>query len=223
MSRHRRGIPFVVSAPSGTGKTTACRAVVARDAQIHFSISHTTRPPRAEEKDSVHYHFVDRSVFLDLVADGGFVEHAEYAGHLYGTSLAALDEPLAAGFDLLLEVEVQGAMQLRAKREDARFIFLLPPSMQELEQRLRKRGTDLETSVVARLAAVRSELAAVHRFDYAVLNEKVEPTVDALAAIIQAERQGDTKAVREQYDRARVVETLLDVLPIPEGARRGQG
>ena len=222
MTLRRRGIPFVVSAPSGTGKTTICRAVVSRDARIRFSVSHTTRAPRPGEVNGEHYSFVTRSEFLGLVADGGFAEHAEYAGHLYGTSFAALDKPLAAGFDLLLEIEVQGAMELRARRGDARFVFLLPPTMAELERRLRARATDGEAVIAARLEAVRSELAALHRFDYAVVNENAEQSTAALLAIVRAERSGEPRAlaaIRQRFDRARVTESLGAVLPIPEGAR----
>lgn len=211
----RAGIPFVVSAPSGTGKTTVCRAVVERDDGIEFSVSHTTRPPRPGEVDGVHYHFVSRDAFARLVRSGGFLEHAEYAGNRYGTSWAAIDQPLAAGRDLILEVEVQGARQLRDRRPDARFVFLLPPSMEELERRLRGRGTDSDEAVRSRLAAVESELAAVHLFDYAIVNEEIEATIRAVREIVAAEREGVTERVRARWDRARVVAGLSRVLPIP--------
>jgi guanylate kinase len=201
----RRGIPFVVSAPSGTGKTTVCRAVVERDPGIEFSVSHTTRAPRPGEVDGVHYWFVDRAGFKALVEQGAFVEHAEYAGNLYGTSRASLDGPLARGRDLLLEVEVQGARQIRARRADARFVFLLPPSLEELEHRLRARGTDTSEAVAARLARGRAELLAVHGFDYAVVNEELEGAIEAVLAIVRAERNGETAAVRERFGRERTL------------------
>jgi guanylate kinase len=201
----RRGIPFVVSAPSGTGKTTVCRAVVERDPGIEFSVSHTTRPRRPGEHDGVDYHFVSPAAFLRLVEQGAFVEHAEYAGQRYGTSVRSLDAPLAEGMDLLLEVEVQGAAQLREKRADAVFIFLLPPSLAELEQRLRGRGTDSEDAVNLRLAAVRRELRAVSDFDYAVVNDDLEDTIEAVRAIVAAERRGDTDAVRARFGREPVL------------------
>ena len=211
----RSGIPFVVSAPSGTGKTTVCRAIVEGDDAIEFSISHTTRAPRQGEENGLHYHFVSRQEFAELVKTGGFVEHAEYAGNRYGTSWAAIDAPLERGRDLLLEVEVQGARQLRDRRPDARFVFLLPPSMDELERRLRGRDTDSEDAVRARLAAVESELAAVHLFDYAVVNVDLKPAIAAVREIVAAERDGVTEAVRAKWDRARVVSGLVGVLPIP--------
>jgi guanylate kinase len=210
----RIGVPFVVSAPSGTGKTTVCRRVVERDAGIAFSISHTTRPMRAGEQDGRDYFFVSREEFRRRVAEGAFVEHAEYAGNLYGTSWASLDAPLAAGRDLLLEVDVQGALQLRERRRDARFVFLLPPSREELVRRLTARGTDLPEAIARRLAAVDAELRAVHAFDYAIVNDDVEAATAALLAIIAAERAGDTAAVRARWDRARVVSSLAAVLPI---------
>jgi guanylate kinase len=215
VSAARPGIPFVVSAPSGTGKTTVCRAVVARDPGIEFSISHTTRAQRTGERDGHDYHFVSRAEFLRLAEAGGFVEHAEYAGNLYGTSWAALDSPLAAGRDLLLEVDVQGALQLRERRREARFVFLLPPSRDELVRRLRGRGTDAPEAIERRLAAVDTELRAVHAFDYAIVNDALERAVEALLAVIAAERSGETAAARERWGRARVVSSLAGVLPIP--------
>ena len=218
----RRGIPFVVSAPSGTGKTTVCRGLVERDAGIEFSISHTTRRQRPTEVDRKDYHFVDRSEFERMVEVGAFVEHAEYAGNLYGTSFASLDTPLSKGRDLLLEVDVQGALQLRKRRTDARFVFLLPPSLDELERRLRDRGTDDAEMVARRLALVRRELAAVHEFDYAVVNEDVERTIETLRAIVSAERAGETAAVRAQHGVAPVVSRLASVLPIAAAASRAR-
>lgn len=211
----RAGIPFVVSAPSGTGKTTVCRAAVERDPGIEFSISHTTRAKRSGEVEGRDYHFVTRAAFQALVAQGAFVEHAEYAGNLYGTSWAALDAPLAAGRDLLLEVDVQGALQLRERRRDARFVFLLPPSRDELVRRLRGRGTDSPGAIERRLAAVDAELRAVHAFDYAIVNDALESAVDALLAVIAAERSGAVGPAQERWGRARVVSSLARVLPIP--------
>jgi guanylate kinase len=218
----RRGIPFVVSAPSGTGKTTVCRGLVEHDPGIEFSISHTTRARRQGEEDGKDYHFVTRAEFERLVAASAFVEHAEYAGNLYGTSFTSLDAPLAAGRDLLLEVDVQGALQLRKRRPDARFVFLLPPSLSELERRLRGRNTDAPEVVERRLALVRSELEAVHAFDYAIVNEDVERTIEALRAIVAAERAGDTAAVSAKHGRAATLSRLVGVLPISSEAGRAR-
>jgi guanylate kinase len=197
----RRGIPFVVSAPSGTGKTTVCRALIERDPRIEFSVSHTTRAPRDGERDGVDYHFVDEETFLAMVKHGRFLEHAEYSGSLYGTSHEALDAPIAAGRDVLLEIEVQGAAQVRERRADARFIFLVPPSMAELEERLRGRGTDAPEVIARRLAVSVNELAAVRGFDYVVVNDALEDAIAAVAEILAAERAGERRRALERHGR----------------------
>lgn len=206
----RRGIPFVVSAPSGTGKTTVCRALVGRDPGLHFSVSHTTRPPRASEDDGVHYFFVDRERFRALAAEGAFLEHAEYAGNFYGTSHAAIDGPLAEGHDLLLEIEVQGAAQIRERRTDARFVFLLPPSREEVERRLRARGQDDEAAIARRLEILQREIEAVHGFDYVVVNDDLGACIAAVQAIVAAERSGEVGKVRAEHGRAAVLPGLED-------------
>jgi len=202
----RRGIPFVVSAPSGTGKTTVCRLALERDSGLVFSVSHTTRKPREGERSGFDYHFVCEDEFRELVASGAFVEHAEYAGCCYGTSWSSLEAPLEAGRDLLLEIEVQGAAQVREAREDARFVFLLPPSMEVLEQRLRGRGTDSDEVIAARLALARQELEAVHFFDYAIVNDVLEDSVAALLEIVAAERAGEARETCARFGRQRVFE-----------------
>jgi guanylate kinase len=201
----RRGIPFVVAAPSGTGKTTVCRMVVERDPGIRFSISHTTRPPRPGERDGFDYHFVTSAEFRRLVDEGAFLEHAEYAGRLYGTSWRSLQEPLEAGSDLLLEIEVQGARQVRERLSEARLIFLLPPSMKELEARLRKRASDPEEAVQQRLAVADRELAEVGIFDYAVVNDDLEQAVADVLELVRAEREGRGAALRERHGREAVL------------------
>jgi len=206
----RRGLPFVISAPSGTGKSTVCRQVVERDPQIELSVSHTTRKPRPEERRGVDYHFVTRKEFRALVDRNTFVEHAEYGGNLYGTSWGSLDGPLDRGRDLLLEIEVQGARQIRERRRDARLLFLLPPSMEELSRRLRGRGTDDEMAVERRLQMVVSELRAVHEFHYVVVNRELEAAVAAVCEIVHAERSGETASVEERFGRQRVVSLLSD-------------
>ena len=140
----RRGRPFVVAAPSGTGKTTVCRAALERDPRLRFSVSHTTRKPREGEREGIDYHFVRSEEFGELVRTDAFLEYAEYGGNLYGTSWVALEEPLAEGWDLVVEIEVQGARQFRDRVRSACFLFLLPPDMGTLRERLRGRGTDSE-------------------------------------------------------------------------------
>ena len=191
--------PVVVAAPSGTGKTTVCREVVARDSGIVFSVSHTTRRRRAEETDGQDYHFVEPEQFQRLVADGAFLEWAEYNGYEYGTSWAAIDAPLASGQDVLLEIEVQGARQVRERRRDARFIFLLPPSTRALRERLVQRGTDSDAQIERRLGLASRELKGIHAFDYAVVNEALETCVRNVREILAAERSGDTRALRRRF------------------------
>jgi guanylate kinase len=216
----RVGIPFVVAAPSGTGKTTVCRACVARDDLLEFSVSHTTRDPRKGERPGVDYHFVTPAAFRRLVEEEAFVEHASYGGENYGTSVEALRVPLEEhGHDVLLEIEVQGAEQVRARRADARFVFLLPPSMKVLEQRLRGRGTDSEAAIDRRLGVADRELEAIRFFDYAVVNDDLEETIEAVLGIIAAERDGSPAALdaaRERYARERVFAAWNDA----GGARR---
>jgi guanylate kinase len=199
----------VVSAPSGTGKTTVCRAVVAADPGIRFSVSHTTRPPRPGEVDGEAYRFVTRERFAELIASGAFLEHAEYAGNLYGTSWEAIDEPLAAGVDLLLEIEVQGARQVRERRADARFIFLLPPTLATLRERLLARGSDAPAAIAERLELARRELEDGARFDYAVVNDSLERCVAEVLAILAAERSGTTAQLRARHAPGPAVAALL--------------
>jgi guanylate kinase len=194
----RVGFPVVVAAPSGTGKTTVCREVVARDPGIVFSVSHTTRPRRQAETDGQDYHFVSVEEFRRMADAGAFLEWAEYNQHLYGTSWGAIQQPLAAGLDVLLEIEVQGARQVRARRPDARLIFLLPPSIEVLRQRLVRRGTDGAQEIERRLALARTELAAAPEFDYAVVNDELEPCVETVLEVLRAERSGAAEALRRR-------------------------
>jgi len=194
-----RGIPFVVAAPSGTGKTTVCRLVVGRNDGILFSVSHTTRPIRETETDGVDYHFVTQAEFQRLVDAGAFVESAVYNGNHYGTSWDSIEPQLAAGCDVLLEIEVQGARQVRERRDDVRMIFLLPPSFETLRQRLVGRGTDSEDQVRKRLDLAREEFAAIGDFDYAIENDDLERCARDVESVIRAERAGDTAEVRERF------------------------
>jgi len=205
----RRGFPVVVAAPSGTGKTTVCRAVVARDPQIVFSISHTTRPRRRGEEDGVDYHFVKPEEFETGVDAGDFLEWATYNGNRYGTSWSAIDAPLAEGRDVLLEIEVQGARQVRTARSDALFIFLLPPSLAALRERLEGRGSDAPEVIAARLELARRELEEGPLFDYAVVNDDLDVCVGEVQAILAAERAGDTTSLRGRHAPAPAIAALL--------------
>jgi guanylate kinase len=180
---------FIVAAPSGAGKSTLVNALLAREPGISLSISHTTRAPRPGDVDGVQYHFVDRASFERMVAAGDFLEHAEVFGNGYGTSRGAVEPILSAGRDVLLEIDWQGAAQVRAKMPCVS-IFILPPSRVELERRLRARGTDEATTIARRLAASREEIAHAHEFDCIVVNDRFDGAVAALQAIVHAARAG---------------------------------
>lgn len=192
----RRGIPIVMAAPSGAGKTTVCRRLVEGDPRLVFSVSHTTRPRRSGESHGVDYHFVSRAEFEKLAAAGALLEWAEYSGNLYGTSWAAIEAPLARGRDVLLEIEVQGARQVRERLPEAVLVFLLPPSLGALEERLRTRGTDDPGEIERRLAIARREIATLDLFDYAVVNDDLAAAVERVGEIVAAERAGAVQALR---------------------------
>lgn len=206
----RRGLPFVISAPSGCGKTTICHGVLQRDPQIVFSVSHTTRARRDGEVDGKDYHFVSVAKFRELVEAGAFVEHAEYAGNLYGTSWAAIEAPLARGLHVLLEIEIQGARQIRERLAEAKLIFILPPSLPELETRLRGRGTDSAEAIDRRLAMAAEEMRQVSWYDYSVVNRDLEASIDAVIEIVHGVHDGRTHELEAKYGRA-ATQAWLDV------------
>jgi guanylate kinase len=195
------GIPFVVSGPSGAGKSTILRRVLAADGQLRFSVSHTTRPPRAGETDGVDYHFVDREHFRVLAEGGAFLEWAEYQGNLYGTSHDAVREHTARGLDVLLEVEVEGAKQLHGCLDAAVFAFIIPPSADELERRLRGRGSDGDEVIRRRLARATEELRAIGGYDFVIVNEDLERAVADLGCVIRACRLRRERMVSLYRDR----------------------
>jgi len=186
--RSARGILFVMTGASGVGKGTIRHAAMPALGDVHYSISATTRPRREGEVDGVHYHFYDVASFERLLADDALLEHAEYVGDYYGTPAAPVDTALAAGRDVILEIELDGARQVKAKRPDAVMLFIAPPSLAELERRLRGRGTDTEAKIQRRLARARVELQAVREFDYLIVNDRLDDAVVAFQAVIRAER-----------------------------------
>lgn len=188
MLRHQ---PFllVVSAPSGTGKTTLCRRAVDAVDDLRFSISHTTRAPRSGEAHGEHYYFIEMMEFHDMVERQRFVEHAEVYGNWYGTSIYEVQRAREEHTDLLVEIDVQGARQIMARVPEAVSVFVLPPSLEVLETRLRGRGTDAEAEIERRLSVARSELAEAGRYDYWIVNEDLDAAAAALEGIVRAERQ----------------------------------
>lgn len=188
MSVKRRGTLFVVSAPSGAGKTTLCRELRERVPGLAYSISVTTRAPRPGEIDGVDFQFVDEARFRAMIDAGEFAEHAVVHGHLYGTRASTLERALAAGIDVLLDIDTQGAARLKAHAPEAVLIFIVAPSMKDLEQRLRERRSDNETEITRRLARAREEIALWRRYDYLIVNRDVKEALDRLEAIVAAER-----------------------------------
>lgn len=182
------GILFVVSAPSGAGKTSLVEALLERDSGLTLSVSCTTRAPRAGEQDGIHYHFLDRERFESAVAAGEFMEHAEVFGNLYGTRESDLRDPLASGRDLILEIDWQGARQVRRRFPNAVSLFILPPSLSELERRLRGRGTDSDEIIAQRLGQAHDDLGHWAEYDYLVVNDRFESALAQLGAIVTAER-----------------------------------
>jgi guanylate kinase len=175
----------VLSGPSGVGKGTVAEAVRQRHPDVWMSVSMTTRPPRPGEVDGVQYHFVDRDRFADLAAAGEFLEWAEYAGNLYGTPRQPIQDQLGAGGSALLEIELQGMRQVRKVMPDAQFVFLAPPSFEELERRLVGRGTEPAEVVRQRLDQARIEMASESEFDVTLVNDEVERAADELVALIE--------------------------------------
>jgi guanylate kinase len=184
----RRGTLFVVSAPSGAGKTTLCREIRLRLPDLAYSVSVTTRAPRPGEIDGADFRFVDEGEFRAMLARGELAEWATVHGNLYGTRARAIEEALAAGRDVLLDIDTQGAAQLRARYADAVLIFILAPSVKELEQRLRERRSDAEAEIQRRLVRAREEIALWRRYDYLVVNRDVKEAMEQLESIILAER-----------------------------------
>jgi len=196
-SSARRGRLFVVSAPSGAGKTTVVERLIALMPDLRRSRSFTSRRARPGETDGVDYNFVSRDRFEAMIAGGQFLEWAEYADHLYGTSVVDTERELETGTDLVLVIEVQGARQVRRHRRSSVLVFLLPPSSEALESRLRSRGEDTEEQVRRRLDVAREEVRAVAEYDYVVINDEVDPCVERLRAIILAERARPDAMSRE--------------------------
>jgi guanylate kinase len=184
----RKGRLFVITAPSGAGKTSLIDALMRGDPSLKLSISYTTRMPRPGEKDGVDYHFVDDATFLAMRGRGEFLESAEVHGYRYGTSKGVITEALAKGEDLILEIDWQGARQVRAIYPEAVGIFILPPSIEELERRMRARGQDSDEVIRRRLENARGEMDHAGEFDYAIINKDFDTARHELAEIIQKER-----------------------------------
>lgn len=179
---------FIVAAPSGAGKTSLVKALLESDPGIALSISYTTRPPRPGEVDGVHYHFVDKAAFERMLAQGDFLESAEVYGNFYGTSQSWIATERKTGRDILLEIDWQGAAQVRKLIPEAVGIFILPPSLPALEQRLSKRGQDSAEVVARRVAAAREDISHVGEFDYVIINDDFDTALADLLAAVRSQR-----------------------------------
>lgn len=182
-----KGKTFIICGPSGVGKGTVVSRLMEADPTLYFSVSATTRAPRAGEADGVHYHFLTREKFQEWIDAGDFLEHAQFVGNFYGTPRRYVDEAMDQGRDVLLDIEIQGAEQIHQKRPEAVRIYIAPPNWEELERRLTGRGTEDGEKIRSRLARGREEFAAARDFDYLVINDTVDHAVAEIRAIMTAE------------------------------------
>ncbi len=201
-----QGTLFIITAASGTGKTSLVKELLATTDNLKVSISHTTRQPRPAEADGVHYYFTDKAAFEQLIAEGAFFEYAEVFGNYYGTSKQAVDDLLNQGIDVILEIDWQGALQVKEKSPQAVMIFILPPSRDALRSRLSNRGQDSSDVIQTRLAGAVTEMKNYHHFDYVVINDDFSTALSNLQTIIKAQRLTLTQQAARQNA---LIESLL--------------
>ena len=199
--KKEKGQLMVLSGPSGVGKSTVIAELIGQRDNIYFSVSYTTRQPRVGEQDGVNYNFVDRAEFERMIAADELLEYAEYVNNYYGTSLKAIQDRLDAGIDVLLDIEVQGAAKVRSRCPGALFIFIIPPSFEELSRRLHRRNTDSEDVIAGRLEKARVEFQEIPHYDYLVINDKVSGAVAEIEAILTAAecRVDNRKSILAQF------------------------
>lgn len=202
----KRGTLYIVAAPSGAGKSSIVNAVLARDSEIALSISFTSRAPRPGERHAQHYHFISADEFKSMIRAGDFFEYAQVHGDWKGTARQSVEPQLCAGKDVLLEIDWQGARQVREKVPDAVSVFILPPSRDALEQRMRTRGQDSEETIQRRLAAAREEMSHYDEFDYVIVNDVFEKAVDEMQTIFTASR---LRREAQEVRHADLIRTLL--------------
>ncbi|MBE6888889.1 MAG: guanylate kinase [Oscillospiraceae bacterium] len=183
-----KGLLFVVSAPAGCGKDTILEQVLEKAENVGYSVSATTRAPRPGEVDGTHYFFLSRERFEQMIAEGAVLEYTEYCGNYYGTPKKGVEDMLAEGKDVILKIEVEGAMNIKKLFPECCLVFILPPSMKELERRLRKRGTEDEETIMRRIAQAKNEIDTALNYDYFVVNDDLEDAVSDLMAVIRGEK-----------------------------------
>jgi guanylate kinase len=193
-----KGNIIILSAPSGTGKTTILKKIMPELGPAAFSISHTTRSPRTGEQDGIDYHFVSKKEFLRLKDQGDFIEWAEVHGNYYGTSVQSVLQLQDKGQDVILDIDIQGARQVREKLPESSSVFIIPPSWEEQERRLRGRGTDNEETIKLRLANAKKELSAIDLYDYVIVNDTIDDAAAMFKAVILSLRAGQRRLANGQ-------------------------
>lgn len=196
--QHLLGNLFILSAPSGAGKSTLINALLAKHQDMQLSVSHTTRAPRPGETDGVHYHFVSVEQFKQLIAEGIFLEWAEVFGNFYGTSRRAIETELSQGRDVFLDIDWQGAQQIRPQLPGVLSVFILPPSVAELAQRLNSRGTDSSETIAKRMAQAQSEISHVTEYDYVLINDDFQQCLQQFEAVVLSQRLTLAKQQQKQ-------------------------
>ncbi|MGF7185713.1 guanylate kinase [Desulfitispora alkaliphila] len=182
------GLLIVISGPSGAGKGTICSELRAQSPQLRYSVSATTRDPRPSEKEGVNYYFTKKEKFLKMIEDDELLEWAQVYDNYYGTPLRKVQENLANGYDVILEIDIQGALQVKEKYKDGVFVFILPPSLEELCSRITGRGTETEDAMAKRLNSAKGEITYADKYDYIIINDNLEKAVENFKAIIKAEK-----------------------------------